>query len=142
MGAARVVAASCPASRRDGACERWAFYGSQLVHREEVAESDGCRLVSEARIDVAQYPTHLWLRNRIETSRSSCTGLAGLGARGGGGEALRFIGFEREGEVWRWVTVSGALVQDPVAYHPDDAELWSRTRAGCEASLTREAPAR
>ncbi len=117
-------------------CERWAFHGGQLVRRA-VTRHDGCDVVTESRIDVAREGDAVHLSNWTERSRSSCGNAGGMGLRGGTGDRYRFVSAERG--VWRWV-VSTGVAQTPVAYHPDDPGLWSRTRRGCEASLRAATP--
>ncbi|MCC6624769.1 MAG: hypothetical protein IT385_26200 [Deltaproteobacteria bacterium] len=114
---------------REGRCERWAFQGDELIGRHSLRE-DGCTVTEDLRYTVERRSGGVVLTDMRMTSRSSCGGV-GYGAAGSSERAYHRIVAD-EPHAWRWIEQGPE--QDPVAYHPDDAGVWFKTRAACEAA--------
>jgi hypothetical protein len=117
----------------EGRCRRWAFVGTDLVNVETTREG-GCVYKNKSWRSVAQSPRGLSLGPPIYEATSTCGGLGGMGSSSDV-TGLRLVSTGR-GE-WRWITQTAA--QDPVAYHPDDVEVWYRSRRACESHLAARA---
>lgn len=115
--------------KRDATCVRFVLVGDELVGRSTSRE-DGCRQVTTERFRVTRSPDGITLSEPRNETVSSCGG--GTFGMGGSGSITthRVVAVDRF--AWRWLIQRPS--QAPIAYHPDDAGAWYKTRAACEAS--------
>lgn len=120
---------------RNSRCERWAFTRQGLESRH-VDRVDGCTITTEQSFEVSTSDNALYLSQYWSKTTSSCVGGGSVGMAGSSSfRAYRILVSSPSG--WSWLDQGSALAQAPIAYHPDDAGHWFRTKKACEVHLRR-----